>query len=188
MAPPRDEMQVTKRSQDADWEWIVRAHAATVWRIARRLLPDEADAADCFQDTFASALTAQRRQPINHWPAFLRKLATARAIDLVRRRIRQRRLAASRHDLDASASGLPAPSEIAEANELAERLRAALAEIPRQQAEVFCLAVLESMPHAEVAEQCGITANHVGVLIHRARARLRPLLTVDSPSQSVTEA
>ena len=180
-------MPVTHRSQDADWEWVVRSHAALVWRIARRLLPDEADAADCFQDTFASALTVQRRQRIDHWPAFLRKLATARAIDLMRRRIRQRRLATARPDFDAVSGGLPSPGDVAEAHELADRLRDALAQIPRQQSEVFFLAVLESMPHAEVAAQCGITANHVGVLIHRARARLRPLLAVAAPSHSRSE-
>ncbi len=70
----------------------------------------------------------------------------------------------------------PDPADALAGRELAARLRAALTALPRQQAEVVTLAVVEQVPHAEVATLCGLTPNHVGVLVHRARARLRELL------------
>jgi RNA polymerase sigma-70 factor, ECF subfamily len=65
---------------------------------------------------------------------------------------------------------------VAEANELAERLRVALAELPRQQAEVFCLCCLDKVSYVEVGERLRLTTNAVGVLLHRARQRLQELL------------
>ena len=52
-----------------DWPAIVRRHGPTVWRTAYRLLNDHADAADCFQETFLSALEMSRRQKV---PSFSR--------------------------------------------------------------------------------------------------------------------
>ena len=39
-----------------DWEHVVRTHGPLVWQTAWRLLGQEADAADCFQETFVSAM------------------------------------------------------------------------------------------------------------------------------------
>ena len=52
----------------------------------------------------------------------------------------------------------------------------ALGQLPERQAEVFCLHALEGWEHAEIAKQMRITSDAVGVLLHRARARLRELL------------
>ena len=161
---------------DADWSAIVHEHGAQVWRLARRLLDDEADAGDCFQETFVAALAASRSAPVANLPGLLRRICTARAIDLLRRRIRDRRRAAPLVDALAVAAEGPTPADALAGQELAYRLRAALTALPRQQAEVFTLAVVEQLPHAEVAALCGLTANHVGVLVHRARARLRTSL------------
>ena len=72
--------------------------------------------------------------------------------------------------------GSACPSAEAQATELAERLRHALAELPPQQAQAFCLHCLEGESYEAASEQLGVSVNHVGVLIHRARARLRELL------------
>ncbi|MFN9940827.1 MAG: RNA polymerase sigma factor, partial [bacterium] len=59
-----------------DWTAIVHEHGAAVWRLARRILGDEADAGDCFQETFVAALSASRAAPVANWPGFLRRLCT----------------------------------------------------------------------------------------------------------------
>ena len=68
------------------------------------------------------------------------------------------------------------PGQEAEADELAERLRAALAQLPADQAEVFCLSCLDKLSYREIGERLRLTTNAVGVLLHRARQRLRELL------------
>jgi DNA-directed RNA polymerase specialized sigma24 family protein len=60
-------------------------------------------------------------------------------------------------------------------------LRAALAVLPPRQAEAFCLHCLEAFSYQEVAQQMTISVDAVGVLLHRARGRLRQLL--GGPSQ-----
>src|SRR5262245_50738920 len=110
-----------------DWTTIVRRHGPLVWRTAYRLLGHDADARDCFQQTFLAAVEWDARTPVRDWPAALRRLATARALDLLRARYRWRRndpLPEAVPDPD-----LDDPFGSAAHGELADRLRQALAAI-----------------------------------------------------------
>ena len=63
-----------------DWQMIVKKHGPAVWQTAYRLLGNHTDTADCFQETFISALEVAQRQCARNFPALLVWLATARAI------------------------------------------------------------------------------------------------------------
>lgn len=168
-----------------DWSHIVQEHGPIVWKTVSRLLDNEADAADCFQDTFVSALNLSRAETVRNWPGLLKRLATARALD----RLRQRRRESSRcaampkgfHPAEKSAG----PSGVAEGHELTENLRHALVDLDDRQAEVFCLACLEDFDYRQIAEQLGLTVSHVGVLLNRARGRLRERLRAHAPPRSL---
>ena len=169
-----------------DWEAIVREFGPVVWRTAFRLLNREADAADCFQRTFLAALEVDREERVRHWPAILRRLATARALEQLRGRYRESRLSSELPDeppLDPAALD---PVELVSGGELALALRKALARIDPQQAEVFFLVCLEGSTNAEAAAAIGITANHAGVLLHRCRAALRERLRAFDPNREHT--
>jgi RNA polymerase sigma-70 factor, ECF subfamily len=171
-----------------DWSQIVREHGPAVWRTAYRLLNHDSDAADCFQRAFVSALAVANKQPIHNWPALLKRLAVARALE----RLRQRRREANRRETLPEGGGADAsaadPVQAAEAGELAEHLTEALAELDARQSEVFCLSCLEGLSYAQIAEQVGVTLNHVGVLLNRARTHLRELLQAHSPTaQNISE-
>jgi RNA polymerase sigma-70 factor (ECF subfamily) len=159
-----------------DWKAIIDRHGQLVWATARRLVGNDADASDCFQETFLEAIKVARREAVGDWGSLLRHLATARSLDLLRVRYRQRRSMDAAANPDAVVSREGGPAEMAEASELAERLRVALGQLPRQQAEVFCLSRLEKLSYREVAERLRLTTDAVGVLLHRARGRLRKLL------------
>ncbi len=77
--------------QVVDWQVIIEKHGPAVWQTSYRLLGNHSDAADCFQETFVSALEFCRRQRVRNFPALLARLATARAIDQLRRRFRRSR-------------------------------------------------------------------------------------------------
>ncbi|MEN6365640.1 MAG: sigma-70 family RNA polymerase sigma factor [Thermoguttaceae bacterium] len=160
----------------ADWETVVSQHAAAVRRTVYRLVGNHADAWDCVQETFLEAVKIDRREPVRNWSALLRHLAIARALDLLRRRSRER----SRHSPEADTaevvSRAPSPAGHAEANELADRLRAAVGRLPRRQAEVFCLICFEQITSEEVAERLGISPTAARKLLSRARGRLQRLL------------
>jgi len=81
-----------------------------------------------------------------------------------------------RNDTRTPPADCPEPGELAEKSELADRLRQALAELPAQQAEAFCLCCVEGMMYREAAGAMNLKSATVGVLIHRARARLKSLI------------
>ena len=64
-------------------------------------------------------------------------------------------------------------------SELADRLRAAMAELPAREAEVFALRYFGDLPNSEIAGQLRISSGAVAVALHQARARLRAALIVD---------
>ena len=164
-----------------DWPQIVQRYGPLVWRTAYRLLNHEADACDCYQRTFLSAMKLDQTEGVRNWPGLLKRLATARALDVLRQRHREsNRLArlAEGSLIDQKATG---PVQTAEASELAEHLRAALAQLDDRQAHVFCLSCLEGLSYREIADQLGLTVNHVGVLLNRARAILRERLQAHAP-------
>jgi RNA polymerase sigma-70 factor (ECF subfamily) len=159
-----------------DWSQIVKQHGPIVWRTANRLLDNEADAADCFQNTFVAALEFERKQRVRNWPGLLQQLATARALDRLRARYRESERQSSLPDAPIKDDCAVEPSATAEARELAERLRRALTTLQRRQAEVFCLACLDGLSYEQIADQMGVTVNNVGVLLTRARSGLRERL------------
>ncbi len=168
-----------------NWEAIVASHGTLVWRTLWRLLADRADVDECFQETFLAALVYSRRHEVDCWPALLCRLATARGIDRLRSRYRQVRLepasrATSSQRLAEVASADAGPVEHAVAAELTERLREALAQLPAQQAEAFYLHAFCGWSQQEIAERLQMTAGAVSVTVHRARGRLRELLSETS--------
>jgi RNA polymerase sigma-70 factor (ECF subfamily) len=158
-----------------DWDDLMRREGAAVWRTAYRLLRNRADADECFQETFLAALEVANRQPVRNWPALLQRLASSRAIDRLRSRLRHReREEVADLALVSGAEG--EPSQQAEAAELAGALRWAIAQLPARQAEAFCLHQLADWSYQQIADECGMTANAVGVTVHRARQKLQELL------------
>jgi len=159
-----------------DWAAIVRDHGPIVWKTAYRLLGQHADAADCFQETFVSAMDVAGRQQVENWPGLLQKLATSRALDQLRRRMREARRQTPDKSWDQMAASDRGPVQEALDKELGERLRAALCDLPPQQAAVFCLRWLSELSYEEIASELEISIDSVGVTLHRARARLQELL------------
>ncbi len=156
-----------------DWQLIIKEHGSAVWQTAYRLLGNDADAADCFQETFVSALKFCSRKRVRNFPALLTRLATARAIDQLRRRFRRSHSETVPADWTTLQSTNPCPSQQAQHNELTEGLRISLSKLPTQEAQVFCLRYLNDMSYQQIANELGIKANAAGVLLHRARAKLR---------------
>jgi RNA polymerase sigma-70 factor (ECF subfamily) len=167
-----------------DWSQIVQQHGPLVWTTVYRLLRHDADAADCFQRTFLSALVLSRTQTIRNWPGLLRRLGTTRALEALRQRLRQSQRLRPLLAEVAVSSSTPQPDQAAAIQELSDHLREALAELDARQAEVFCLICLDGLSYAETADQLGLTVSHVGVLLNRARSGLRDRLRGHEPAEA----
>lgn len=170
-----------------DWTRIVAEHGPAVWRTVYRLLGNAADAADCYQDTFLSALRLTRDAPVKNWPALLRRIATARALDALRRRVRHAR----RQDVNSAWERMPdpAPGPIsqAESAELAQRARQALAVLPERQAEVAALRYLDGLSYKDIAACLHLRVGAVSVLLHKARRRMSEALNIEITSDKHEE-
>ena len=157
--------------QVIDWQIIIKEHGHVVWNTAYRLLGNSADTADCFQETFICALKVCQRQKVRNFPALLTRLATTRAIDQLRRRFRR-----EQNNLildEGTVSSDSDPAKCAQQQELAVRLQKALAQLPLQEAQVFCLRYLNDMSYRRIAKELNIKTGAVGVSLHRAREKLR---------------
>ncbi len=171
-----------------DWPEILNQHGGIVWKTIRRLVTDDADASDCFQETFVAAWEYSRKQPVINWPGFLTRLATARSLDFLRKRLRTKVVSLVTEGTGEPACQHISPAATAEENELVRRLRDALAEMPHDQAEVCCLRFIENFSYEQIADALRIPVNHVGVLLHRAKTSLRHELATFAPlNQQRTE-
>lgn len=158
-----------------DWKQTIEEHGPAVWKRIFRIVGNEADASDCFQEVFLKAVNTSRRQAIENMGGFLGLAATRCAIDCLRRR---RKLLSYSADVD-DAPGCSCSTDPAGAilnGELTEALRAGLARLPAPQAEAFALLAFEELSYRQIADHMHIRENHVGVLINRARGKLRELL------------
>jgi RNA polymerase sigma-70 factor (ECF subfamily) len=156
----------------ANWERIVREHAGMVFGTAWRVLGNAADSEDVVQDVFLEAHRLQKERVVRSWPGLLRRLATYRALD----RLRQRKEV---HSLDgvALAATADGPEAAAMNNELAERLRQVLPQLPEREGAVFCLRYFEDLSYQAIAEQLDTSPGAVATALHKARAKLEALLS-----------
>lgn len=157
-----------------DWPVIVEQQGPHVWRTAYRLLSDREEANDCYQETFLQAFEFSQKRNIENWPGLLKRIATARALDRLRRRYRSH--SEPLENGFAIVGREPAPDEPAQVQEWMDQLRHAIAELPERQAEVFWLSEIEKLRHAEIATQLDVTTKQIAVWLHRAKQKLRQLL------------
>jgi RNA polymerase sigma-70 factor (ECF subfamily) len=154
-----------------NWDEIVNEHGPTMFRVASRILGQTADAEDVVQEVFLEAFRLQQRRNVPQWTGLLRRMAACRALD----RLRQRKTTVSL-EADALAARTGDPEASAIGHELAERLRAAIAELPRHEGEVFCLRFFEDMSYQQIADALNTTPGGVATALHKARAKLETLL------------
>jgi RNA polymerase sigma-70 factor (ECF subfamily) len=159
-----------------DWSQIVNEHGDAVWRTVYRLLNREADAWDCYQETFLSAHRAAMKKPPGDWHRFLICIATRRALDQLRQRTRLRRRTSSLDSIGDVAGRSGSTEDGIVSRESMDQFRQLLAHLPKNQAAAFWMWGVEGLKYEEISRLLELDVNHVGVLLHRARVRLKQLL------------
>jgi RNA polymerase sigma factor (sigma-70 family) len=150
---------------------IVRDHGPMAYDTAWRILGNACDTQDAVQEAFVDAVRIARGERIANWGGLLRRLVARRAIDLLRSRRGGRSLS-----MEPAAPLRMHPEAIAVGQELAERLRIALTQLPQRESEVFVLRYFADLSNIEIAESLKLSAGAVGVALHKARMRLAELL------------
>lgn len=152
---------------------LMDRHLGFVSAYVRRRVADPADAEEIVADVFVKAWRAAPPRPdeLGQERAWLLSIAQNRVIDQYRRagargRMR-RRLRRRAVDTAVPAPALPDDGTLA----------TALQQLSDDDRELLRLVAWEQLPHAEIALVMGCTTANVAVRLHRARARLRELLT-----------
>ena len=166
--------------QNRDLSATVRRERGRLLAYIRRWIADAAEAEDILQESFYELVLAYRMmQPVEQAGAWLARVARNRIIDRFRRRGARPRATAHAEEDDA-AVGLAELLPAAEAGPEAAVMRAillaeieqALAELPREQREVFIAQELEGVSFRELAQRSGVSIN---TLLARKRYAVRYL-------------
>lgn len=185
-------MERYANGEDAVFDQLYREMAPRLYRFCRRLAIRQADADDCFQETFlkihrARATYVSGSDPL-HW-AF----AVARSVYLTRSRYWRRRPeqlgvsedVASRNDLHPQQTLTPEAENVAE-----DLLKAAVQELdrmPEPHRVAYILLKEEGLTAKEAAAVLGTTEDAVRQRAHRAYERIRRALSGDFESESHSE-
>ena len=166
-----------RRGDLGAFEELYRAHAGRLYSVALRLLGNTADAEDVLQEIFLAAHrkldTFRGESALGTW---LYRLATNLCLDHLRSKAgRSNQMTDALDDevglFDAGTSSL------AEQTVTKMDLERALARLPEGCRAAFVLHDVEGLEHREVAEILGIAEGTSKSQVHKARLKLRALLT-----------
>ncbi len=168
--------ELAERFRDGDraaFDVLVRKHQKGMWRLVRRYVKSDADAADITQLAFVRAfrgLTGFRgTATVRSW---LYRIAINCALSWLRDHRREQPAEISE---DALVDDNPAPAQLSAGDDRAQ-LRKAIAQLPPKQKLVLELRVFDDLSFREVAELADCTENTAKVNFHYAVKRLREIL------------
>ena len=168
MTTDADLLALSASGSDAAFADLFDRHYAPVFRYARRIMHDEADAADAAQATFITAWTKIRSVRLVGDSALPWLLSTCRFVVLNQLRARKRRGEVELTDAVARVTGTPEDPKVAWAIDEIQQL----GEIDRQACE---LTLVSGLSYREAADRLGTTAGAVAKRVERSRSRLKAL-------------
>ncbi len=166
------------------FEHLVRPHFDRLFRLAWRLAGSKADAEDLFQELLIKAFgKLDELVNIDQPGPWLYRVMYNLYVDDRRRFARQRIHTVEEGHLPGDGlAGLPGPDDPVYNNQRIEqlqRLDKALAQLSDEHRLVVLLHDTEGYKLAEIQDLTGVPVGTVKSRLHRARARLRDILTAD---------
>lgn len=171
--PRRDAPAPPELPQETLWSRLYQSHCARMYRIARQITQNDAEAEDAVQQAFVRLLSALDTAPDPDSPrtrALLSIVTERSAIDLLRKRRRGAEIpfedvvnyTADRADMEALHRSMD--------------LSAALCKLPGREREVLLLRYDNGYAPAEIAALLSMTGANVKKTLQRAKARLKRIL------------
>ena len=163
---------------------VVEGMARPLYRAARGMGFGQPDAEDLVQDVFTTFMTTldrfEGRSRVSTW-----------IFGILHRKAQERKRGLARDDaqdpideifesqFDPAGGWITPPVDLERqmaSNELGDAIRGCLEHLPAPLREVFVLREMQDLNTNEICKILGRTVTHVGVQLHRARARLRSCL------------
>jgi len=180
-------LESLRNREDSGYETLVRRYGPQVMAIATRYLRSEADAADCFQDTFVAVFQSidsfKQRSSIRHW---VRGVTVNKCLMTLRKRQRRREESidhmlpmfderGNRVDM-ASPRETTAIGESLDAEQMRRIVREHIDRLPEDYRLVLLLRDIDGYSTSEAASILGIKVGAVKTRLHRARSALKYML------------
>lgn len=176
-----------RNGENAGFETLVRTLGPQVLAVARRYLKSEADAADCFQETFVAVFTSidsfANQSSLRQW---VRGVAVNQCLMALRKRKRGREESIDHMlpQFDESGSRIETAGERRKStvesqldSESVQRIvRRSIDQLPDNYRVVLLLRDIDGLNTREAAAILGIQVNAVKTRLHRARAALSHIL------------
>lgn len=180
-----DEHSLIKKAQSGDcdaFEKLVYEHEKLVYNLALRLLGNEQDAQDAFQEAFIKAWTGLSSfRGESKFSVWLYRLASNVCMDMLRHR-KNETLSLTVTDssgeeciLDVS-DPTPGPHELLENRESMEQLSKAIKALPEDHRKILMLREEAGLSYEEIASLLGLDLGTVKSRIFRARKKLCVLM------------
>lgn len=171
------------------FEVLMRRHNQRLYRIARAVLRDDAEAEDVMQDAYVRAYENlsqfEGRASFSTW---MSRIALYEALARVRKRRRVVELdgivESEREGMQSLHSRLPSPEHEASNSEIRRLLEQEVDALPDNYRTIFVLRDVEGIDVEEVAEILDISSENVKTRLHRAHALLRRRLYLRTGAQS----
>ncbi len=161
---------------------LVELHQQRVFRTARAILGNDADAQDAAQEAFLRAFRHLASfDPKRDLAAWLYRLTVNACRDMTRRRPRK---GTAEIDTEVLVARDPGPFETAALQEQRDLTRRAIARLPYKERVAITLRDLEGLTTAEVAAALGTTQATVRSQVSAARAKLRRYILGGRRSQT----
>ncbi|HUG56022.1 MAG TPA: sigma-70 family RNA polymerase sigma factor [Candidatus Limnocylindrales bacterium] len=178
-----DQASLVLRARDGDagaFEELATREQSALFRHVLRLLPDHADAEDVVQDALVSAWRAIGAFEGTSFRAWLFRIATNRAIDVIRARRRRAELPLDPPAEDDDSPGWAEPAapgsdlaDIAGDREAVRAVEELLGRVPVEQRAALLLRDVEGFSYEEIAVITAVEVGTVKSRIHRARLSVR---------------
>jgi RNA polymerase sigma-70 factor (ECF subfamily) len=161
-------------SPQTELETLFQAHHVRVFRTAHRITGSPADAEDVLQTVFLRLVKGKESYDLSqNVEAYLSRAAVNASLDLMRSRGRAKSVELSEADSEALESKFQSPEAEHADRELQMLIRQAVARLGKTAGEMFVLRYYEGYDNQEIAKMLDTSQMVVGVVLHRARTRLR---------------
>ncbi len=158
----------------SELETLFQAHHDRVFRTAQRITGSAADAEDVLQSVFLRLIKGQEDYDWSRNPeAYLSRAAINASLDLLRSRTRSKTVAFEDSEVDSIAGSFRSPEALHADRELQTLVREAVSRLGKTAGEMFVLRYYEGFDNKEIASLMKTSPLVVGVVLHRARTKLR---------------
>lgn len=149
------------QSVDKSQRWVLSAmqrHGPELVTMLWRILGNEQDVCDAYQDTFLHLAHYEGRQKPTHVRAYIFRTASNTAISMLRHKMAERRLSRAVAESKFAANLTGSPTHDLDAKQLQETLRYYITQLPEHLRNVITLRDLAELTYAQVADILGLSA------------------------------